>query len=66
MKILFTGSSSFTGYWFIAELAAAGHEVVATFRRQSDEYQDVLRQRRIENLSAICQRVFGVSFGDGR
>ena len=26
MKILFTGGSSFTGSWFIRELAAAGHE----------------------------------------
>jgi hypothetical protein len=24
--ILFTGGSSFTGYWFIKELASAGHE----------------------------------------
>ena len=32
MKILFTGGSSFTGSWFIRELAAAGHEVTAIFR----------------------------------
>ena len=32
MKILFTGASSFTGFWFARALAAAGHEVVATFR----------------------------------
>ena len=25
MKILFTGGSSFTGYWFIRELTATGH-----------------------------------------
>ena len=34
MKILFTGASSFTGYWFIRELAAAGHEVTAIFRKR--------------------------------
>ena len=32
MKILFTGGSSFTGSWFIRELAAAGHQVTAVFR----------------------------------
>ncbi len=31
MKILFTGASSFTGFWFAKELAAAGHEVFAVF-----------------------------------
>ena len=32
MKILFTGASSFTGFWFVRELAAAGCEVTAVFR----------------------------------
>ena len=32
MNILFTGGSSFTGSWFIRELAAAGHQVTAIFR----------------------------------
>src|SRR5262249_51454660 len=66
MKILFTGGSSFTGYWFIKELASTGHEVVAVFRRQLHEYLDDLRRKRIDNLAAICHRIFGVSFGDDR
>ena len=37
MKILITGGSSFTGYWFIKELAAAGHEMFATFTRAGAE-----------------------------
>ena len=64
MRILFTGGSSFTGYWFVKELVAAGHEVVATFQRQPDEYVDEPRQSRIRALSRICEPVFGVSFGD--
>jgi UDP-glucose 4-epimerase len=40
MKILFTGGSSFTGYWFVKELALAGHDVVALFRRQLQGYPD--------------------------
>lgn len=64
MKILFTGGSSFTGYWFIKELAAAGHEVVAVFRRKLDDYPEELRQARIGALKDICRPVFGTSFGD--
>lgn len=64
MKILFTGSSSFTGYWFIKELASRGHDVVAVFRRGPDEYTDDLRRRRIDALASICRPVFCTSFGD--
>jgi len=45
-------------------LASAGHEVVAVFRRQREEYQDDLRRKRVDDLAAICHRAFGVSFGD--
>ena len=51
MKILFTGGSSFTGMWFIRELAAAGHEVTAVFRR---------RGRR------VCRRGPAAAGGPGR
>lgn len=66
MKILFTGGSSFTGYWFIKELASAGHEVVAIFRRRPDEYPDDLRRKRVRALTDVCRAVFGTSFGDDR
>ena len=46
MKILFTGGSSFTGCWFIQELAAAGHEVTAVFRKSPEEYFEAIRRRR--------------------
>jgi len=64
MKILFTGGSSFTGYWFIKELASAGHHVVAVFRRRLEDYPDELRRHRIQALTNLCRPVFGVSFGD--
>ena len=64
MRILFTGGSSFTGFWFIKELAAAGHDVVAIFRRSPNEYTDDLRRSRIEALAGICSPVFRTSFGD--
>ena len=47
MKILFTGGSSFTGSWFIQELAAAGHDVTAIFRKRLEEYPDDVRRQRV-------------------
>ena len=65
MKILCTGASSFTGYWFVHELARAGHEVVATFRKgNADEYADEPRRQRVALALRDCRGVFGCSFGD--
>lgn len=64
MKILLTGASSFTGTWIARELAAAGHEVVATFRRRPEEYADELRRKRVGLALEACRGVFGCSFGD--
>ena len=66
MKILFTGASSFTGFWFIRELAAAGHSVTAVFRRQTEEYPDVTRRHRVALASATSRPVYGCCFGDER
>ena len=64
MKILFTGASSFTGYWFVRELLQNGHEVVATLRQPASAYSDVraLRVNQLKDLS--CKFLEGVSFGD--
>lgn len=66
MKILFTGGSSFTGYWFIQELAAAGHEITATFRSPANGYSDPVRRQRVALASEASRPVFGCSFGDER
>jgi len=66
VKILFTGGSSFTGMWFVRELARAGHTVVATFRRLAEEYPDALRRARVAQVAGLSQAVHGVSFGDDR
>lgn len=66
MKILFTGGSSFTGFWFIHELAAARHSVTAVFRREADEYLDVARRNRVALASATSRPIYGCSFGDER
>jgi nucleoside-diphosphate-sugar epimerase len=66
MRVLFTGGSSFTGMWFVRELAAAGHDVTAIFRRRPEDYPDDLRRRRVALAVGCCRPVHGVSFGDAR
>ncbi len=62
MKILFTGASSFTGYWFIKALAEAGHEVVAPLQGAPDSY-DGVRKERAAKLPPFCAVVPRTPFG---
>jgi nucleoside-diphosphate-sugar epimerase len=48
----------------VRQLAAEGHEVVATFRRRPEDYPDALRQRRARWAAEACRPVYGPSFGD--
>jgi nucleoside-diphosphate-sugar epimerase len=61
MRILFTGASSFTGYWFIRELIAAGHEVVAAFR--GDGRYEGVRALRAQLVRELCETRNGCAFG---
>jgi len=62
MRILFTGASSFTGYWFVKALAESGHEVVAPLRAAVASYSGVRRQR-VDRLSSIACVVEECPFG---
>jgi UDP-glucose 4-epimerase len=62
MRVLFTGASSFTGYWFVRELVAAGHQVVAAFR--GDGRYEGLRGERTRRVLELCEARFGCAFGD--
>ena len=62
MKILFTGASSFTGFWFVQALAAAGHEIVCPVTRDLEGY-DGTRRQRIELLKPLCRLVSHAPFG---
>jgi nucleoside-diphosphate-sugar epimerase len=64
MKVLLTGASSFTGYWFVRELALAGHEVVAVFRRRPEQIADEIRRERVKLTLRNCRAIFGCDFGD--
>jgi len=61
MRVLFTGASSFTGYWFVRELAAAGHQVAAAFRGDGN-YQGI-RAERTRLVRELCETRFGCAFG---
>jgi nucleoside-diphosphate-sugar epimerase len=65
MKILFTGASSFTGFWFVKALLANGHEVVCPLTRDLSNYEGI-RRKRIELLNPLCQLVPNASFGSER
>ena len=62
MKILFTGASSFTGFWFVKTLAAAGHEVVCPLRGGMEKYEGV-RKQRAEQLQTLCRFFPDAPFG---
>jgi nucleoside-diphosphate-sugar epimerase len=65
VKILLTGASSFTGYWFARELAAAGHHVVAPLRGAEGSYSAV-RAARVRELAAYADVRWSFTFGDAR
>jgi UDP-glucose 4-epimerase len=62
MKILFTGASSFTGFWFVQNLANAGHEIVCPLTGALDRYAGV-RAMRVEKLKPLCTFVAHAPFG---
>ena len=50
MRILLTGASSFTGYWFARTLQARGHEVIAPLRAHRMSYTGI-RGERVADLA---------------
>lgn len=62
MRILFTGTSSFTGMWFVQRLSELGHEVVATLQSKESDYSE-LRKERIEKLKKQCDLRFDCPYG---
>ena len=63
MKILFTGGSSFSGYWFVKELVKAGHQVTCMSTKTLDQYSGV-RKQRMDQLAQLTTVVPNCSFGD--
>lgn len=65
MKILLTGASSFTGFWFARALADAGHDLVMALPRALDDYEGT-RRARVDDLLGIGETVFECDFGGER
>jgi nucleoside-diphosphate-sugar epimerase len=66
MRVLLTGASSFTGYWFARALRAAGHEVVAPLRRRRRDYDTGVRATRVGLLEEQARIVEDCPFGGDR
>lgn len=66
MKIYFTGASSFSGFWFCKALGEAGHEVTATFTRESVEaYPEAgFAKARVAMAQDFVRPVWGARMGN--
>ena len=62
MKVLLTGASSFTGYWFAKALAERGATVIAPLRSAPELYTGV-RQARTKDLASFAVVEPGIEFG---
>lgn len=62
MHILFTGITSFTGFWFAKELAENGHKIVAIVRKPLESYE-ATRKKRLEEVAAFADLKYGISYG---
>jgi nucleoside-diphosphate-sugar epimerase len=63
MKILLTGASSFTGYWFAETLSRAGHQVLALLRGSACSGGDLQRAERLRRLHGKVEIVPSCPFG---
>ncbi|CAL8975214.1 hypothetical protein RHODGE_RHODGE_04126 [Rhodoplanes serenus] len=66
MKVVLTGASSFTGFWFATVLARRGIHVVAPLRRPFGGYSDGARAARVSRLADIAEVVWDCPFGSDR
>ena len=63
MNILFTGVTSFTGYWFADELIRNGHELHVTLQGSVDSYTG-LKRFRLNKIAKSCRTLENTKFGD--
>ncbi|GAB4236643.1 MAG: hypothetical protein Tsb0021_16390 [Chlamydiales bacterium] len=65
MRILFTGSSSFTGMWFVQELLNRGHSLTLTLTKPLNSYTGI-RKERIQRIKERCVLLEECRFGDAQ
>src|SRR4051812_19909014 len=62
MRVLLTGASSFTGYWFALKLCSAGVQVTAPLRSTPANYSGV-RRERVQRLAQVAELIPECPFG---
>lgn len=62
MRVLLTGGSSFTGFWFAQMLQRSGATIIAPLRGRTSEYAGV-RAERVSRLSQLATVVEEAPFG---
>ncbi|NWJ27278.1 NAD(P)-dependent oxidoreductase [Rhizobium sp. RM] len=63
MKVLLTGASSFTGYWFAEMLVSSGFKVVAPLRGSLSSYNEGVRAERVRRLLNVAEVIESAPFG---
>jgi UDP-glucose 4-epimerase len=66
LKIVLTGASSFTGYWFAHELVHAGHQLILPLRAQGLDGYSEMRRTRVQKLGRLGEVCWGTPFGSER
>jgi UDP-glucose 4-epimerase len=66
LRILLTGTSSFTGYWFAEALVGDGHYVLAPLRGALDCKNDQERAVRLRRLNGKIELIAHAPFGSPR
>lgn len=62
LNILFSGASSFTGFWFVKALVAQRHRVTAFLKRPKTSYEGT-RKERVEALYSLCEVIDNCPYG---
>ena len=63
MRILFTGASSFTGYWIVNQLKKDGFDVVLVLNKFESNPLDELRKKRLTNLINDFKVYLNIEYG---
>jgi UDP-glucose 4-epimerase len=66
LRVLLTGASSFTGYWFAEALVGAGHYVLAPLRGGLDSETNHERALRLRHLAGKVELIAHAPFGSPR